>query len=145
MEPPDSGSKRVSKFEGPSSSEEYAMWRSLTLATAPRVPLLKARSSQEGSLKRKKVSNEQVLREQLEKLQIELRKSKEDKGALETMMMEGDKSRAFLNEQLKSRDVRIMMLEMQLGKEKAAMEEFEKESGRLGLNWIRSNSELKPI
>jgi hypothetical protein len=121
------------------------MWRSLTLATAPRVPLLKARSSQEGSLKRKKVSNEQVLREQLEKLQIELRKSKEDKGALETMMMEGDKSRAFLNEQLKSRDVRIMMLEMQLGKDKAAMEEFEKESGRLSLNWIRSSSELKPI
>jgi hypothetical protein len=40
--------------------------------------------------------------EQLEKLQIELGKSKGDKAALEVMMMEGDKSRVFLNEQLES-------------------------------------------
>ena len=35
---------------------------------------------------------------QLERLQIELGKSKVDKTALEMMMMEGDKSRVFLNE-----------------------------------------------
>jgi hypothetical protein len=36
--------------------------------------------------------------EQLEKLQIELGKCKRDKMSLEMMMMEGDKSRVFLNE-----------------------------------------------
>jgi hypothetical protein len=58
-------------------------------------------------LKKKKVSNLEDLMEQLEKLQIELGKSKGDKAALEVMMMEGDKSRVFLNEQRKGYDGRV--------------------------------------
>jgi chromosome segregation ATPase len=68
-----------------------------------------------------------------------------DKATLETMMMKGDKSRALLNEQLESRDARIMILELQLSKEKAAMEESEKERGRLGLNLMQNNFELEAL
>jgi hypothetical protein len=50
------------------------------------------------------------------------------------MMMEGDKSRVFLNKQLESRDAKIVRMELQLSKEKAAMEESKKERGRLNLN-----------
>jgi hypothetical protein len=52
----------------------------------------------EGPLKRKKVNNKEDLMEQLEKLQIKLGKCKRDKMSLEMMMMEGDKSKVFLNE-----------------------------------------------
>ncbi|KAL3592250.1 hypothetical protein D5086_010890 [Populus alba] len=61
------------------------------------------------------------------------------------MMMDGDKSRVFLNEQLESRDAKIMMLELQLGKGKAVMEEFEKEKGVLILDWMQSSSELEAL
>jgi chromosome segregation ATPase len=96
-------------------------------------------------LKRKKVSNEEDLMKQLERLQIELGKSKGDKAALERMMMEGDKSRVFLNEQLESRDAKIVMLELQLSKGKAVIEESEKERGRLILDWMQSSSELEAL
>jgi hypothetical protein len=46
------------------------------------------------------------------------------------MMMERDKSKAFLDKQLQSRDAIITMLELQLSKKKAVMEESEKERGR---------------
>jgi hypothetical protein len=46
------------------------------------------------------------LKEQIEKLQIELSKSKRDKTTLETMVLEGDKKRAFLDEQVQSRDAK---------------------------------------
>jgi chromosome segregation ATPase len=100
---------------------------------------------EERSLKRKKVSNEEDLMEQLERLQIELGKSKGDKAALERMMMEGDKSKVFLNEQLESRDAKIVMLELQLSKGKAVIEESEKERGRLILDWMQSSSELEAL
>ena len=83
--------------------------------------------------------------EQLERLQIELGKSKGDKAALERMMMEGDKSRVFLNEQLESRDAKIGMLELQLSKGKAIIEESEKEKGKLILDWTQSSSELEAL
>jgi len=74
-----------------------------------------------------------------------LGKSKVDKTTLEMMMMDGDKSRVFLNEQLESRDAKIMMLELQLSKGKAAMEESEKERGTLILDWMQSSSELEAL
>ena len=63
-------------------------------------------------------------------------KSKGDKAALERMMMEGDKSRVFLNEQLESRDAKIGVLELQLSKGKVVIVESEKERGRLILDWM---------
>jgi hypothetical protein len=56
------------------------------------------------------------LRNQVEKLQIELSKSKRDKMALKVMVLEKDKGRAFLDEQVQSRDARTTMIELQLGK-----------------------------
>jgi len=141
-------SKRLrdpSSSEG--SSEGYEKWRNLTPTAAPRKPCSEDGPSRiiEGSLKRKKVSNEEDLMEQLERLQIELGKSKGDKAALERMMMEGDKSRAFLNEQLESRNAKIVRLELQLSKEKAVIEESEEERGRLILDWMQSSSELEAL
>ena len=59
--------------------------------------------------------------------------------------MEGDKSRVFLNEQLESRDSKIVMLELQLSKRKDVIEESEKERGRLILDWMQSSSELEAL
>jgi hypothetical protein len=63
----------------------------------------------------------------VEKLRIELSKSRKDKVMLEEMMLEGGKMRAFLDEQIQSRDARITKLELKLGEEKIAREESEKE------------------
>ena len=131
----------------PSSSEGYEKWRNLTTTAAPKKSCSEDGPSRiiEGSLKRKKVSNEEDLMKQLERLQIELGKSKGDKAALEKMMMEGDKIRVFLNEQLESRDAKIVMLELQLSKRKDVIEESEKERGRLILDWAQSSSELEAL
>jgi len=139
--------KESGSLRDPSSSEGYENWRNLTPIAAPKKPCPEDRPSriEEGSLKRKKVSNEEDLIEQLERLQIELGKSKEDKAALERMMMEGDKSRVFLNEQLESRDEKIGMLETQLSKGRVVIEESEKERGRLILDWMQSSSELEAL
>jgi chromosome segregation ATPase len=51
----------------------------------------------------------------------------------------------FLNEQLESRDAKIVMLELQLSKGKAVIEESEKERGRLILDWMQSSSELEAL
>ncbi|KAL9376375.1 hypothetical protein Peur_030496 [Populus x canadensis] len=139
--------KESESLRDPSSSEGYERWRNLTPITAPKKPCPEDGPSriEEGSLKRKKVSNEEDLMEQLERLQIELGKSKGDKAALERMMMEGDKSRVFLNEQLESRDAKIGVLELQLSKGKVVIEESEKERGRLILDWMQSSSELEAL
>jgi len=139
--------KESERLRDPSSSEGYEKWRNFTPTAAPRMPCSEDGPSQiiGGSLKRKKVSNEEDLMGQLERLQIELGKSKVDKTTLEMMMMEGDKSRVFLNEQLESRDAKIMMLELQLSKGKAVMEESEKERGTLILDWMQSSSELEAL
>jgi hypothetical protein len=139
--------KESERLRDPSSSEGYEKWRNLTPMPASKKPCSGDGPSriEEGSLKRKKVSNEEDLMKQLERLQIELGKSKGDKAALERMMMEGDKSRVFLNEQLESRDAKIVMLELQLSKGKAVIEESEKERGRLILDWMQSSSELEAL
>jgi chromosome segregation ATPase len=139
--------KESERLRDPSSSEGYEKWRNLTPMAASKKPCFEDGPSRigEGSLKRKKVSNEEDLMKQLERLQIELGKSKGDKAALERMMMEGDKSRVFLNEQLESRDAKIVMLELQLSKGKAVIEESEKERGRLIFDCMQSSSELEAL
>ena len=61
---------------------------------------------------------------------MELSKSRKDKAMLKEMVLEEDKRRDFLDEQIKSRDMRIRKLELKLGKEKNVREESEKELGR---------------
>jgi predicted nucleic acid-binding Zn-ribbon protein len=99
----------------------------------------------EEPIKRKMVNNEEELRRQVEKLRIELSKSRKDKTMLEKMMLEGDKRRAFLDEQIQSRDARITKLELKLGEEKIARERSEKELRGMSLDWIQSCSELEAV
>jgi len=56
------------------------------------MPCVEVKSPQivEEPIKRKRVNNEEELRRQVEKLQIELSKSRKDKAMLQEMMLEGD-------------------------------------------------------
>ena len=76
----------IKSLEDPSTSEGYVRWRDLVALTTINE---EGRSPQteEKPVKRKGVDNEEELRRQIEKLQIEL-------------VLEGDKRRSFLNEQL---------------------------------------------
>jgi chromosome segregation ATPase len=111
------------------------------------MPYSEVRSFQavEEPSKRKRISSEEELRRQVEKLQIELSKRKKDKTLLDEMMLEGDKRRAFLDEQIQSKDARISKLELKLGEEKIAREESEKELKGLSLDWMQSCSELEVL
>jgi len=60
-------------------------------------------------------------------------------------MLEGDNMRAFLDEQIQSRDARITKLELKLGEEKIAREESEKELGGMSLDWMQSCFELEAM
>jgi hypothetical protein len=63
----------------------------------------------------------------VEKLRIELSKSKKDNAMLEEIMLERDKRTTFLDEQIQSGDARITKLELKLGEEKIVREKSEKE------------------
>jgi len=86
-----------------SASEGYARWRDLAALAMPCVRV-KSPQNVEEPVKRKRVNNEEELRRQVEKLWIELSKSRKDKAMLEEMMLKKDKRRAFLDEQIQSRD-----------------------------------------
>jgi chromosome segregation ATPase len=64
---------------------------------------------------------------------------------LEEMMLKEDKRRAFLDEQIQSRDARITKLELKLGEEKIARERSEKELRGMSLDWMQSCSELEAM
>ena len=49
---------------------------------------------------------------------MELSKTRKDKSIMEEMVVEGDKRRAFLNEQIQSKDAKITKLELKLDEEK---------------------------
>jgi hypothetical protein len=108
----------------------------MVLTTIPKAPHFEDRSSLvlEELIKIKKVNNEKELKEKVEKLEIKLSKSKRDKTTLEIIVLEVNKRRAFLDEQVQSKDTRITILELQLSKKKAAREESKKEKGELGIN-----------
>jgi hypothetical protein len=108
----------------------------MVLTTIPKAPHFEDGSSLvlEELIKIKKVNNEKELKEKVEKLEIKLSKSKRDKTTLEIIVLEVNKRRAFLDEQVQSKDTRITILELQLSKKKAAREESKKEKGELGIN-----------
>jgi chromosome segregation ATPase len=127
-----------------SASEEYTKWRDLPTSAMPYSEVRSFQAVEEPS-KRKRISSEEELRRQVEKLQIELSKRKKDKTLLDEMMLEGDKKRAFLDEQIQSKDARISKLELKLGEEKIAREESEKELKGLSLDWMQSCSKLEAL
>jgi hypothetical protein len=128
----------------PSASEEYTKWRDLATSAMPYSEVRSFQAVEEPS-KRKRISSEEELRRQVEKLQIELSKRKKDKTLLDEIMLEGDKRRAFLDEQIQSKDERISKLELKLGEERIAREESEKELKGLSLDWMQSCSELEAL
>jgi hypothetical protein len=134
----------IKGLKDPSASEGYARWRDLVASTMSYVGVRSPQAVKE-PVKRKRVNNEEELRRQVEKLWIELSKSIKDKAMLQEMMLEGDERRALLNEQIQSRDARITKLELNLGEEKIAREESEKELGGMSLDWIQSCSELEAM
>ena len=127
-----------------SVSEEYTRWRDLATSAMHYSGVRSFQVAEEPN-KRKRISSEEELRRQVATLQIELNKSKKDKTMLEKMMLEGDKRRAFLDEQIQSRDARISKLELKLGEEKIAREESEKELKGLSLDCMQSYSELEAL
>jgi hypothetical protein len=134
----------IKGLKDPSASEGYARWRDLAASAMPCVGV-KSPQIVEEPIKRKRINNEEELRRQVEKLRIELSKSRKDKAMLEEMMLEGDKRRAFLDEQIHSRDARITKLELKLGEEKIVREESKKELGGMSLDWMQSCSELEAM
>jgi hypothetical protein len=134
----------IEGLKDPSASEGYARWRDLATSAMPCVRV-KSPQTIEEPIKRKRVNNEEELRRQVEKLRIELSKSRKDKAILEEMMLKEDKKRTFLDEQIQSRDVRITKLELKLGEEKIAKERGEKELRGMSLDWMQSYSEPKAM
>jgi hypothetical protein len=64
---------------------------------------------------------------------------------LEEMMLKEDKRRAFLDEQIHSRDAWITKLELKLGEEKIVRERSEKELRGMRLYRMQSCSELEAM
>jgi hypothetical protein len=134
----------IKGLKDPSASEGYVGWRDLAASAMPCVGV-KSLQTIEEPIKRKRVNNEEELKRQVKKLRIELSKSRKDKAMLEEMMLEGDKRRVILDEQIQSRDARITKLELKLGDEKIVREESEKELGGMSLDWIQSCYELEAM
>ena len=134
----------IEGLKDPSASEGYAKWRDLATSATPCVEAKPPQAVKEPT-KRKRVNNEDELRRQVEKLRIELSKSRKDKAMLEEMMLEEDKRRAFLDDQIQSRDVKITKLELKLDEEKIAREISEKELKGMSLDWMQSCYELEAM
>jgi hypothetical protein len=134
----------IEGLKDPSASEGYTRWRDLVASVMPCVGV-KSPQTVEEPIKRKRVNNEEELRRQVEKLRTELSKSRKDKATLEEMMLKEDKRRAFLDEQIQSRDAQITNLVLKLGEEKIARERSEKELRGMSLDWMQSRSELEAI
>ena len=110
----------------PSTSEGYAKWRN-SVASAAANEEVKSPQTEEKHVKRKRVDNEEELRRQIKKLQMELSKTRKDKSIMEEMVVEGDKRRAFLDEQIQSKDAKITKLELKLDEEKNVRLRIEEE------------------
>jgi len=109
----------------------------MVLTNIPKAPHFEDRSSLvlEELIKIKKVKNKKELKEEVEKLEIKLSKSKRDKTTLEIIVLEVNERREFLDEQVQYRDTRITILELQLSKKKRLQEKnLRKRKGEVGLN-----------
>ena len=125
----------------PSTSEGYAKWRDL-VASASTNGEVKPPQTGEKSVKRKRADSEGELKRQIEKLQMELNKTRRDKMIMEEMVLEGDKRRVFLDEQLQSRDARLTKLELKMVEEENVRVGIEKELVEMNRKWMQSCSEL---
>ena len=128
----------------PSTSEGYARWRDLGSTTIINKGV-NSPQSKEKPVKRKRVDNEEELRRQVEKLMVELSKSKKEKAMMEEMVVGGDNKRAFLDEQIQSKDERIAKLESNLFEKESVRLRSEEELTEKSLKLAQSYSELRVL
>jgi len=97
-----------------SVSPNYSIWRSgnslKILQEATKLGVTQDKSSMTLELKRKRVNNEEDLQEELDKLRIELSKSKNHQKFLENQLLKEDEMKASLDQQLKEKDEQIVKL-----------------------------------
>jgi len=97
-----------------SVSSTYSIWRSGSsskiLQEAKEQRRAQDKSSLALELKRKRVNNEEDLREELDKLRIELGNSKNHQKFLENQLLKEEEMKASLDQQLKERDEQIVKL-----------------------------------
>jgi chromosome segregation ATPase len=96
-------------------------------------------------LKEKRINNEEELREQLERLQMEVGTSKALKISLEEQILTKEKFRKFTEQQMEEKDNNIIPLEKQLEEEKAAINQIEKEREELETYWMQNSIELEAL
>jgi hypothetical protein len=89
----------------PVITETYPKWRSISLVTIPINPEFEAETLQAAELsKRKRVNNEEELREQLEKFQVQLGSSITSRISLKEQLITEKKLRKFVEHQLMEKD-----------------------------------------
>jgi len=97
-----------------SVSSNYSIWRSgnslKILQEATELGVTRDKSSVTLELKRKRVNNEEDLQEELDKLRIELSKSKNHKKFMENQLLKEEEMKASLDQQLKEKDEQIVKL-----------------------------------
>jgi chromosome segregation ATPase len=97
-----------------SISPNYSIWRSgnslKILQEATELGVTRDKSSVTLELKSKRVNNEEDLQKELDKLRIELSKSKNHQKFLENQLLKEEEMKASLDQQLKEKDEQIVKL-----------------------------------
>jgi L-fucose isomerase-like protein len=102
------------------TSEKYPKWRNLTLVTISMILGFEVETLQTiEPTKRKRINNEKELREQLEKLQIEVDTNKVLRISLDKQLLIKEKLRKFVEQQLEEKDKKIISLKKKLKEKKA--------------------------
>jgi hypothetical protein len=139
-----------------SVSPAYSIWRkgssSKILQKAKKQRKAQDKSSVTLELKRKRVNNEEDLREELDKLRIELGNSKNHQRFLEDQLLKEEEMKASLDQQLKERDEQIVKLKksqheanQQLNEGKAKNDELVKKNDELVKKLVMVEHELASL
>jgi len=139
-----------------SVSPTYSIWRSGSssniLQKAKKQRKAQDKSSVTLELKRKRVNNEEDLREELDKLRIELGNSKNHQRFLEDQLLKEEEMKASLDLQLKERDEQIVKLKksqheanQQLNEGKAKNDELVKKNDELVKKHVMVEHELASL
>ena len=93
----------------------------------------------------KKINNEKELREQLEKLQVDLGTSKTIRIPLKEQLLTKEKFRKFVEQQLMEKDKKVVFLEKQSKKKKMARNQSKKERGESRASWMQTNTVFETL
>ena len=131
--------KESDGLRDPITIEKYPKWRNLSFIIVHMNLEFESGTLQAIELdKRKKINNKKELREQLEKLQVELSTSKTLRISLEEQLLTKEKLRKFVEQQLMGKDKKVVFLEKQLKEEKVVRNQSKKKRGELGASWMQT-------